>query len=44
MNPYSGKWNRHWSKDDDPELALRLFKADLERLTTDVPDVASMPT
>src|SRR5438552_1593000 len=22
MNPYSGKWNRHWSKEDDPELAL----------------------
>ena len=33
MNPYSGKWNRHWSKEDDPELALLLFKADLERLT-----------
>jgi hypothetical protein len=44
MNPYSGKWNRHWSKEDDPELALLLFKADLERLTIDVPDVASMPT
>jgi hypothetical protein len=44
MNPYSGKWNRHWSKDDDPESALLLFKADLERLTADVPGTASMPT
>ena len=43
MNPYSGKWNRHWSKEDDPELALLLFKADLERLTTDVPATASIP-
>ena len=33
MNPYSGKWNHHWSKDDDPETALLSFKADLERLT-----------
>jgi hypothetical protein len=43
MNPYSGKWNRHWSKEDDPELALVLFKADLERLTADVPGTASTP-
>ena len=43
MNPYSGKWNRHWSKEDDPELAVVLFKADLERLTTDVPSTASIP-
>ena len=33
MNPYTGKWNRHWSKNDDPELALLLFKSDLEQLT-----------
>jgi hypothetical protein len=43
MNPYSGKWNRHWSKEDDPEMALLLFKADLERLTADVPGTASTP-
>jgi hypothetical protein len=43
MNPYSGKWNRHWSKEDDPESALLLFKNDLERLTTDVPGTAFMP-
>jgi hypothetical protein len=40
MNPYSGKWNRHWSKEDDTEMALRLFKADLERLTANVPGTA----
>jgi hypothetical protein len=33
MNPFSGKWNWHWSRDDDPELALLSFKADLDRLT-----------
>jgi len=33
MNPYSGKWNHHWSKDDDPEIVLLMFKAELERLT-----------
>jgi len=33
MNPYSGKWNHHWSKADDPHLALFSFKADLDRLT-----------
>ena len=43
MNPYSGKWNRHWSKEDDHETALLLFKADLERLTTDVPGTPSKP-
>ena len=32
-NPHSGKWNWHWSKDDDPVLALSSFKADLDRLT-----------
>ena len=34
MNPYSGKWNRHWGKDDDPKLVLLCWKADLDRLTT----------
>ena len=43
MNPYSGKWNHHWSKEDDAETALRLFKADLERLTANVPGTASTP-
>ena len=43
MNPYSGKWNHHWGKEDDPEIALRLFKADLERLTANVPGTASTP-
>jgi hypothetical protein len=33
MNPHSGKWNHHWSKDDDFDLALLSFRADLERLT-----------
>jgi hypothetical protein len=33
LNAFSGKWNWHWSKDDDPELALLSFKADLDRLT-----------
>ena len=32
MNCYSGKWNRHISKDDDPELVLLSFKADMDRL------------
>ena len=40
MNHYSGKWNHHWGREDDPEIALRLFKADLERLTADVPGTA----
>src|SRR4051812_25213475 len=31
--PFSGKWNRHWGKNDDPELLLICWKADLERLT-----------
>jgi hypothetical protein len=43
MNTYSGKWNHHWGKEDDPEIALRLFKADLERLTANVPGTASTP-
>ena len=43
MNPYSGKWNHHWSKEDDPETALWLFKADLERLTAHVPGTPSTP-
>jgi hypothetical protein len=36
MNPFSGKWNRHWGRDDDHELALRTWKADLDRLTAEV--------
>ena len=43
MNHYSGKWNHHWGKQDDPATALRLFKADLERLTANVPGTASTP-
>jgi hypothetical protein len=43
MNAYSGKWNHHWGKEDDPEIALRLFKADLERLTANVPGTPSTP-
>ena len=43
MNHYSGKWNHHWGKEDDPEIALRLFKADLERLTANVPGTPSTP-
>ena len=43
MNHYSGKWNHHWGKEDDAETALRLFKADLERLTANVPGTASTP-
>lgn len=34
MNSYSGKWNRHWGKDDDPELVLLCWRADLDRLTS----------
>lgn len=33
MNPFSGKWNHHWGKDDDSELVLSMFKVDLDRLT-----------
>ena len=40
MNHYSGKWNHHWGKEDDPEMALLLFKADLERLTANIPGTA----
>ena len=43
MNPFSGKWKHHWGKEDDPEIALRLFKADLERLTANVPGTAYTP-
>jgi hypothetical protein len=32
MNPYSGKWNWHWGRDDSPELALLSFQDDLDRL------------
>ena len=43
MNHFSGKWNHHWGKEDDPEIALRLFKADLERLTANIPGTPSTP-
>ena len=43
MNHYSGKWNHHWGKEDNLETALRLFKADLERLTANVHGTASTP-
>ena len=33
MNPYSGKWNRYWSKDDDFETELSILRHDLEALT-----------
>jgi hypothetical protein len=37
MNGYSGKWNRHWGRDDDPNLVLMAWKTDLDRLTVYVP-------
>ena len=43
MNHYSGKWNHHWGKEDDPEMALLLFKTDLDRLTANVPGTAIRP-
>jgi hypothetical protein len=43
MNHYSGKWNHHWGKDDAPETALVLFKADLERLTANISGTTSTP-
>ena len=43
MNHFSGKWNHHWGKEDNPELALRLFKAKLERLTANGPGTPSTP-
>jgi len=33
MNRYSGKWNWHWSKDDNHDIALSQFQNDLTRLT-----------
>lgn len=33
INPFSGKWNHHWGRDADPELALLSFKTALDRLT-----------
>jgi hypothetical protein len=32
LNPFSGKWNHHWGKDDNPDLALLCWKADLDRI------------
>jgi hypothetical protein len=43
MNTYSGKWNHHWGKEGDSEMALVLFKADLERLTANIPGTACTP-
>jgi hypothetical protein len=33
-NPYSGKWNFHFGKNDSPDEAFQLFKSNLESVRT----------